>query len=561
MVDNNNPYKSMNKNSFWSTAFTKMIKKRGGDDNFFDIKSLIELFDKKAIVSSAGSCFAQHIGKNLLNHGYSFKVSSFETDRCGSFGLGNIYTIRQFKQWLEFVADCREWSEQTYYVDKEGHYYDYLIPQLPSMNSLEDIIKRRNLIKDEIKEVLTSSDIFIFTLGLTEAWINSNNEVFPMCPGTLVGVFDKDEHLFHNFDYMEVLEDLNKVKEYLKIFNPKLMMIFTVSPVPLTATASENHILLANNYSKSVLRAATGKFCDMNKDAHYFASYELITHQLAEDWRFLGNCRTVAEDGVDYVMNHAFKTQNDRLEKTKSTSYEEEICDEELLNAYANLNKKLEKKSNLFLIGDSHVGRLSTAFNKVNIGHIGGMVMNGSGFSDKKFNLDKESIFEPTESRESLEIWNDIFKNLKEMDAKENKIITNIGFQTHRTIAAIINSTKVENITIALVAEYFCSNFTEHIEILHRLTKFGKVYLLEDPNFWMFCADKNRQDRCFTTYTEYMKLLATELGITYISTTNIIELLLIEKVTLEQMIDNDGMHGTNKFYDAQAKYIANLINL
>ena len=39
---------------------------------------------------------------------------------------------------------------------------------------------------------------------------------------------------------------------------PKLRILLTVSPVPLTATAGDDHVLLATTYSKSVLRAGRG---------------------------------------------------------------------------------------------------------------------------------------------------------------------------------------------------------------------------------------------------------------------------------------------------------------
>ena len=39
--------------------------------------------------------------------------------------------------------------------------------------------------------------------------------------------------------------------------------IISVSPVPLIATATNQHALVANTYSKSVLRAAAGELCSI----------------------------------------------------------------------------------------------------------------------------------------------------------------------------------------------------------------------------------------------------------------------------------------------------------
>src|SRR5689334_16646909 len=42
--------------------------------------------------------------------------------------------------------------------------------------------------------------------------------------------------------------------------NAKVKLILTVSPVPLVATATHEHVLLASTFSKSVLRTACGIF-------------------------------------------------------------------------------------------------------------------------------------------------------------------------------------------------------------------------------------------------------------------------------------------------------------
>ena len=64
--------------------------------------------------------------------------------------------------------------------------------------------------------------------------------------------------------------------------------------------------------------------------------------------------------------------------------------------------------------------------------------MNGSGFSDGKFEMSEEKIFTPLENDESKEIWNLVYEKLNSL-AGSCHIVTNIGFQTHRTINQISN--------------------------------------------------------------------------------------------------------------------------
>lgn len=51
--------------------------------------------------------------------------------------------------------------------------------------------------------------------------------------------------------------------------------IFTVSPIPLNFTFTDNDIVVANKYSKSMLRASVEQFID-NKNIFYFPSFEIV---------------------------------------------------------------------------------------------------------------------------------------------------------------------------------------------------------------------------------------------------------------------------------------------
>ena len=62
-------------------------------------------------------------------------------------------------------------------------------------------------------------DILIFTLGLTECWINKKeNFVYPMAPGTIAGSFDPETHKFHNCSFNEIVSDL---REFIELINEK----------------------------------------------------------------------------------------------------------------------------------------------------------------------------------------------------------------------------------------------------------------------------------------------------------------------------------------------------
>ena len=88
-----------------------------------------------------------------------------------------------------------------------------------------------------------SLDIFIFTLGLTEAWEDKQSgTIFPSIPGSILGKYDPDNHIFRGFTYEECVNDFNYFLNRLSDLreNKPFKVLLTVSPVPLTATATRN---------------------------------------------------------------------------------------------------------------------------------------------------------------------------------------------------------------------------------------------------------------------------------------------------------------------------------
>ena len=96
-------------------------------------------------------------------------------------------------------------------------------------------------------------NLFIFTLGLTEMWVHKESEtVYPTAPGTICGEFNKNIYEFKNAQYREIINDFNKFKATVRKIrsNKPFKILLTVSPVPLTATASGKHVLVSTVHSK-----------------------------------------------------------------------------------------------------------------------------------------------------------------------------------------------------------------------------------------------------------------------------------------------------------------------
>lgn len=309
-----NPYTNRPVKSFWRSA----IAERHYAD-MDDIWNPLPL-SRTDKIATAGSCFAQHIAKNLLNRGANYIdrepapafFQDVSTARRFGYGVyscryGNIYTTRQLLQLFQEAFGNRIPLERVW--EKDGRYYDALRPSVDPVGqeSPETVLALRELHLAKVREMFAELDVFVFTMGLTEGWEHMKDRtIYPTAPGTLCGSFEPDAYAFNNLKHSDVLQDLKKFWIELKTVNTKARLLLTVSPVPLTATATDNHVLVATTYSKSVLRGVAGELADDYDDIYYFPSYEIIISHPSRGMFFDPNLRSVNEFGVDVVMNHFF---------------------------------------------------------------------------------------------------------------------------------------------------------------------------------------------------------------------------------------------------------------
>lgn len=313
-----NPYQTCGPEAFWKHAVAAVSPFEMG--GMWKPKYPVTQ-DMKIV--TAGSCFAQHIGQALAARGYSWldaePAPAFmreETAREFNYGIfsfrtGNIYTTRMLRQWLE-QAHGRAEPMWEYWEDAEGRVYDPMRPGIEpdGFASVAEFRQARNVTYAALRRAVQEAGVFIFTLGLTESWANAETgQEYASCPGTAAGTYDPDRHVFVNHRVDAIQADLAAVLALLHEENPALKVLLTVSPVPLTATASGQHVLTATSYSKSVLRTVAGMAMQDHEWVDYFPSFEIINAAPFRGMFFHPNQRNVTRHGVDFVMKNFFADQ------------------------------------------------------------------------------------------------------------------------------------------------------------------------------------------------------------------------------------------------------------
>lgn len=280
-------------------------------------------------IFTAGSCFAQHVGRTLRDNGYHVidaeqapaKVPEALAQKHGyrlySARFGNIYTVRQF---LQLMLESFEEHQPTDAIwERDGRYYDALRPGVTprGLASADDVRASRALHLQAVRTAAQQTGLVVFTLGLTETWEHApSGTIYPTAPGTIAGAFDPDAHRFVNFRADAIKADFLALRAVFQTINKDVRFLLTVSPVPLTATASGGHVLPSTIYSKSVLRTAAGELAEDYDDIDYFPSYEIVSSHPSGGRFFEANMRAVHPRGVRRVMKTFLAAHDTPTEQT-----------------------------------------------------------------------------------------------------------------------------------------------------------------------------------------------------------------------------------------------------
>ena len=274
--------------------------------------------------ATAGSCFAQHISRYLRARNAAVVdlerappgLSAANAAKYGygiySARYGNIYTVRHLLQLTEEAIGRFAPSDAIW--ERDGRFFDAMrIGVEPAGLPSPDAVQRHRLQHlGRVRRLFARADVFVFTLGLTEAWTHrESGTVYPTAPGTIAGSYQPEVHAFRNFDFSEVYKDFVTFRRLAMKRNPRLNFLLTVSPVPLAATASDKHVLVATTYSKSVLRAVAGKLAETFENVDYFPSFDLLTSAFTRGAFHTDDARQITEAGVEAVMRLFFEAQPD----------------------------------------------------------------------------------------------------------------------------------------------------------------------------------------------------------------------------------------------------------
>ena len=269
--------------------------------------------DRSTKIVSAGSCFATEIAHYLISNEYNYLVTEGNGSRDEKYevlGMGElpnasaawgiIFNTPSFRQLVEKAFGQRQLPKILWSQPHKGEnlFFDPFRENV-AFRSIEDYEKNYDAHIEAAHRAFSQMDVFIITLGLNEVWsFAADGSVFSRSPWRTAPSLIRRNIL----TVEDNVNDLVRMTEVLRRYNPTVKIICTVSPVPLHATfrGDDHHVVVANAHSKAVLRVAAEEFVRHCPETYYFPSYEIVTASTGSPWA--PDQRHVSREAVAKVM-------------------------------------------------------------------------------------------------------------------------------------------------------------------------------------------------------------------------------------------------------------------
>ena len=236
-------------------------------------------------IFTIGSCFARNIEHHLADLGCHVPMLDFYLPPTewsgGPNGAMNKFHPPAFRQCLEWTATIHDRDGRVTWDDcvalafewPDGRAFD-MDMGVAAPVSKERFLERRQHIYDIFSTVF-QSDCLMMTPGLIEAWRDRSTGIYIHEPPIQKAmVADASRWELEVLSYEQCQADLLAAIDIVRDRNPKVKVLVTTSPVPMSVTFSGEDVRVANTHSKSVLRAACGAAAMLRPLVDYFPSYE-----------------------------------------------------------------------------------------------------------------------------------------------------------------------------------------------------------------------------------------------------------------------------------------------
>ena len=212
-----------------------------------------------------GSCFAENIGKQLLENKFQVNVNPF----------GVLYNPASISQAIDLLQQDRVFTEKDVFQN-QGIFRTYFHHSVFSNTNKENFLQHINDQRAKASADLKEADMLLITFGTAYVFtLKENEQVVANCHKQPLDIFTRTK-----LSVEEIVLSWSKLIEASLRINPDLKILFTVSPIRHWKDGAHN-----NQLSKATLLLAINELMNKFSNLYYFPSYEIILDEL-RDYRF-----------------------------------------------------------------------------------------------------------------------------------------------------------------------------------------------------------------------------------------------------------------------------------
>ena len=222
-----------------------------------------------AKVLLVGSCFADEIGEKMVRGGFEAMVNPF----------GTLYNPASIAASLLRSISEKEVGEEEVFLDENGVWHSWMHHSSFSSSDKATLVERINSTTHRVADSLREADVLIVTLGTAIIYrLKETGMLVANCHKQLDSLFVRER-----LSAYDIVDQWQMLLQLLESVNPKLKVIFTVSPI-----RHKRDGFHVNQISKGILLQAVDEIVNSkssNRQWNYFPSYEIMMDEL-RDYRF-----------------------------------------------------------------------------------------------------------------------------------------------------------------------------------------------------------------------------------------------------------------------------------
>ena len=249
-----------------------------------------------------GSCFADEIGEKMVRGGFEAMVNPFGTlYNPASIAASLLRSISE----KEYTADSVELIQS----ESDGMWHSWMHHSSFSSLDVATLVERINGTTHCVADFLREADVLIVTMGTAIIYrLKETGMLVANCHKQLDSLFVRER-----LNAYDIVDQWKMLLQLLESVNPKLKVIFTVSPI--RHKRDGYHV---NQVSKGILLQGVDEIVNgksSNSQCFYFPSYEIMMDEL-RDYRFYADDMIhPSEKAVEYIWQRFQDTYFDN--KTK----------------------------------------------------------------------------------------------------------------------------------------------------------------------------------------------------------------------------------------------------